>query len=115
MGRMMEAGMTDGADSGENPFEALDPKLTMFALANGMDLSKGEDHRRLEWFSDGLERGILVRPAGTDTYWVGVLSWRSRAPEHRREATAADAVGLDDTSAVLTAAIEAANALDAPD
>ena len=42
--------MSDGAQSSADatgPFDAIDPRLNMFALANGMDLSKGEGYRRL--------------------------------------------------------------------
>ena len=55
--------MSDGVhpDSGDaGLFDAIDPKLTVFALANGMDLKKGDDHRRVEWFTEGFERGILI-------------------------------------------------------
>lgn len=31
-------------------FDALDPRMTVFALANGIDMEKGDGYRRLEWF-----------------------------------------------------------------
>ena len=103
----------DGVQS-QDAFEAIDPKLTMFALANGMDLSKGPDYRRLEWFSEGLERGILIRPADGGAFAVDVMAWRNGKPEEPVGASAADAAPADEISGVLMDAIDAANGLEAP-
>ena len=104
----------DGVQS-QDAFEAIDPKLTMFALANGMDLSKGEDYRRLEWFSEGLERGILIRPDGDGGFDVDVVAWRNGRPDELRGESAESGTAADDISPVLAAAIDTANALEAPD
>ena len=87
----------------------------MFALANGMDLSKGEDYRRLEWFSEGLERGILIRPADGGAFDVDVMAWRNGRPDERRDGSATEGAGIDEISSVLTRAIDIANALEGPD
>jgi hypothetical protein len=47
--------MTDDVQASGGSFAEMDPRLTVFALANGVDLSKREGYRRLEWFSDGFE------------------------------------------------------------
>lgn len=102
---------------GEQPqstFETIDPKLTVFALANGMDLSKADDHRRLEWFSEGLERAILIRSVADGGFAVDVMAWRNGAPDRRTEDVAAEVTDVAEISAVLNAAIDTANALEAP-
>ena len=104
----------DGVQS-QGAFEAIDPKLTMFALANGMDLSKGPDYRRLEWFSEGLERGILVRPVGDGAFDIDVMAWRNGQPDRYRDGSVSEGATLDGMSALLSEAIDAANALEAPD
>lgn len=111
----MEAGMSDGARrSGDGIFGVLDPKLTVYALANGMDLAKGEGYRRLEWFTEGLERGILIEPADADTFRVAVMSWRTGRAEHRSKAQVAEGLAAEKVTKVLDDAIESANALEAP-
>jgi len=109
----MEAGMMDGVQS-PDAFEAIDPKLTMFALANGMDLSKGGDYRRLEWFSEGLERGILLRPTDDGDFAVDVMAWRNGRPDEVTVGNADEGVPPDAVTSVLTEAINAANTLEAP-
>lgn len=108
--------MIDGMQTGEGAggFDALDPKLTMFALANGMDIAKGEDYRRLEWFAEGLERAILVRSTGGDTFDLTVMSWMNGASDRRTEASAPDGLTLDEMSGALSEAIEQANSLGPP-
>jgi len=51
--------MTEEAhpSAGENGFERIDPKLNMFALANGLDLIKSDRAR-----SSRGSRGLLGRP-----------------------------------------------------
>ena len=109
----MEAGMMEGVQS-KDAFEAIDPKLTMFALANGMDLSKGAEYRRLEWFSEGLERGILIRPADGGAFDVDVMAWRNGQPEQVTAQSAAEGTAADVVTSILVEAIDTANALEAP-
>jgi hypothetical protein len=55
--------MSDGTGQAmDGTFEAVDPKLNVFALANGMDLTKSDDSRSLEWFTEGLERSLPIEP-----------------------------------------------------
>ena len=105
--------MTEGAqvqrDGG--PFEAIDPKLTVFALANGMDLAKEERSRQLSWFTEGLERGLRIELGTGDSFVVTALAWRFNAPDHATDARVSDDVRLADLTATLERAIDAANAL----
>ena len=105
--------MTEGAqvqrDGG--PFEAIDSKLTVFALANGMDLAKEEGSRQLSWFTEGLERGLRIEPGAGDSLVVTALAWRINAPDDVTEAPVSDDVALADLTATLERAIDAANAL----
>jgi hypothetical protein len=103
--------MSDGATpGGGGAFEAIDPRLNVFALANGMDLTKGAGTRRLEWFTDGLERGILVEVEDTG-FRVGVLSWRTGSTEIVKQASVGGALSAEDVMGVLDSAIETANRL----
>lgn len=105
----------EGMHSGGGHFDAIDSDLTVFALANGVDLLRGVGYRRLEWFTEGLERGIVVEAEGPDRFRVRVMSWRSGDPDARTETSMGDGVGLDDLRGVLTEAIDRANGLGAPD
>ncbi|NIQ57576.1 MAG: hypothetical protein GWN71_30560, partial [Gammaproteobacteria bacterium] len=62
---------------GGGHFDGIDSNLTVFALANGLDLAKGDGFRRFEWFSEGLERSIVVETDGADAFLVRIMSWRS--------------------------------------
>ncbi len=100
---------------GEGPFGELDPKLNIFALANGMDLVKEGGSRRLGWYREGLERGILLEAHPDGTLDVTALCWKThdlpsarRAPQ--REGVSADSL-VAELSALLGSALEAANAL----
>lgn len=104
--------------SGEHPvadgtgrFDPVDPKLTVFALANGMDLAKGEGYRRLEWFTEGLERGIVIEVDEGGGYRLTVASWKTGNAEERTESALDGPVTTEELSARLTDAIEAANRL----
>lgn len=74
-----------------DPLEPLDSELTIFALANGMDLARergGGPCRSLEWFREGLERTIRIEPDGEEaaTVWVGARRGRRSEPgEARRD------------------------------
>ena len=72
--------MSDAQGAGQDTvesFETIDAQLTMFALANGMDLSKGEGYRRLEWFLEGFERAIMIESENPESFRVRVMSWPS--------------------------------------
>ncbi len=108
--------MTEGTRSRDEGglFDAIDSKLTVFALANGMDLSKGEDYRRLEWFTEGLERGILVRRGEGESFDLTVMAWKTGHTEARSESPADAGLPEADVSGALLGAIETANALGEP-
>lgn len=106
--------MTDGTAGDEGRFEAIDANLTVFALANGLDLAKSEGHRRLEWFSDRLERGIVIEAGRDGGYDVRVLTWRSGHAEERTEQSVAEGLSASDLRSALPGAIDTANGLDAP-
>jgi hypothetical protein len=112
----MEEGMTNGAEGSATAgvFGSLDAKLTVFALANGVDLAKGEGYRRLEWFTEGLERGILLEPCADNACRLVVMAWKTGKAEQRNDHLLADEVPMDDVPGMLDDAIEAANALDWP-
>ena len=103
------------AERDPGPFGAVDPKLTIFALANGMDLVKDDGFRRLEWYRDGRERGIHVEATPDGALQVTVRAWStgdassvitgSQGPPHAPEAMARN------LSAILGQALEAANGL----
>lgn len=102
-------------NGGGGPFEVLDPKLNIYALANGMDLTKEPSSRLLGWYRDGLERGILLESGPDGTVSVTALCWKTndlastrRAPH--REAVSAEALAAD-LSVVLESALQAANSL----
>jgi hypothetical protein len=95
-------------------FGTVDAKLTVYALANGMDLIKGEDFRRLEWYLDGMDRGILVSVTSTGAIEVSAMAWSGDVAAARSEGVI-DAIAPEDLVADLTGvlggAIERANAL----
>ncbi len=97
--------------SQETGFEAIDPKLNVFALANGMDLIKGPDFRRLEWFTEGLERGILIESDGDGALRLGVLSWPTGSTEISARAAAGEGLSGEELITSLQTAIDAANKL----
>ena len=100
----------DDARPDGGAFAAIDAKLTVFALANGVDLAKGEAYRRLEWYSDGSERGILVAADG-DGYGLSVLKWKSGQAEGAEPHPFRDGVPAAEVTKLLDEAIHAANAL----
>ena len=102
--------MNDTYLEGDGPFAEIDPKLTVFALANGVDLAKGEDHRRVEWFAEGFERGILIGLGADGSLGLALFKWKTggepgEPTEFRSGVAASEIVGM------LDAAVEAANAL----
>ena len=103
------------AEHGSGPFGEVDPKLTIYALANGMDLVRDGGTRRLEWHRDGRERGILLEATPEGTLRVTAQSWSQdddsaaltlpQGPAHAPEALARN------LSAILGQALDAANGL----
>jgi len=106
--------MDDGTAGDGGHFDDIDPNLTVFALANGLDLAKSEGYRRLEWFSEGLERGIVIEAGATGRYDVRVLTWRSGRTETRTEQAVAEGLSTADLRSMLSDAIDTANGLEAP-
>ena len=97
-----------------SPFGRVDSKLTMYALANGMDLIKDEASRRLQWYRDGRDRGILLSPAGDGGLEVTALAWSGDPDAVQREKVGDDIPSGDLAARLSTAldvATEAANAL----
>jgi hypothetical protein len=92
-------------------FAEIDPKLTVFALANGVDLARGEGYRRLEWYSDGFERGIMIAADGDGRYGIALLKWKSGHAGAAEPESFHDAVQRSDLVGLLDDAVEAANAL----
>jgi len=102
-------------EQGSGLFGAVDPKLTIYALANGMDLVREGGTRRLEWYRDGRERRILVEATSDGTLRVSAQAWSEddasststvpQGPPHAPEALARN------LSAVLNQALEAANGI----
>jgi hypothetical protein len=101
----------DEVRAGEDGFAEMDPRLTVFALANGVDLSRGAGYRRLEWFADGFERGIVIDDGGDGTFHVGVLKWKSGTDGEIAPTPVDDGLSSSAVIAVLGGAIEAANGL----
>ena len=103
--------MTDGIQSEDLDFGAIDPKLTVFALANGVDLSKGDGHRRLEWYSDGFERGILIERTDEGTFDIAVFKWTTGGVESAKPEALQVGVSPGEVVRHLDPAVEAANGL----
>lgn len=106
----MEDVARDGVD-GHDPFEVIDPKLNVFALANGMDLGRGAQYRRLEWFTEGFERGILIEQDTQGAFRLEVLSWPTGSEEIRSRTEVAAGLSPEALIQALEPAIETANGL----
>lgn len=106
----MNAGRTEGAND-DAPFAEIDPRLNVFALANGMDISKGEGYRRLQWFSEERERAILIEVEDDDTYEIHILSWPADDPDDRKQSRLGNGLNVRDLFVALAGAIDAANGL----
>lgn len=93
----------------------LDAKLTIFALANGLDLRRSPSRWRLEWHADRLERGIRLDEDAAGLVTVTALCWNHGEEAPLREETCAVSVGPEalarDLSGILERGLEAANAL----
>ncbi|MSR37161.1 MAG: hypothetical protein EXR95_11070 [Gemmatimonadetes bacterium] len=113
--------MTDAPSGGGErrpaaSLEAVDRKLNVFALANGMDLSRREETRVLEWYRDGLERRIRVEPSEGGTWAIRTAATRhGRAPDAEALRTLESALDLDQILArfkeLLGGPMDAANAI----
>ena len=97
------------------PFDGIDPTLTIFALANGMDLDKNGGVRRLEWYRDGHDRGILLTAAPDGTVSVTAQAWKRGDEASVRRAPVREHVPPDELAGSLTSllerGLEAANGL----
>jgi len=102
---------THHRSSGGGLFDGIDPRLNVFALANGMDLAKGPDFRRLEWFTEGKERGILIEPDGEASFRARAITWATGSQEIRGGAEIGDGLSAEDLVKQLSDAIETANGL----
>jgi hypothetical protein len=98
--------------TGGGPFDAVDPKLTVFALANGLDLTKDTTSRRLEWFTDGFERGIVVEAGPSGGFEVHAMCWPTGSEEVRARAAVARCASVEELVRALSAAIDTANGLE---
>lgn len=111
----MTADAHAGDDSGGAPFETVDPKLTIYALANAMDLDKEGASRRLSWFREGLERGVLLEAGPEGSLAVSALAWKTGDESTMTRASVVDAVAAvelpERLSELLETAVEAANDL----
>lgn len=105
----------EGVGSGGDALAGVDVDLNIFALANGMDLFR--DHtdppdRVLEWFRDGLERRIHLRPAAAGTLDMEVAALGKIDGERRARRTSfRSSVATGELRGLLVEAIDAANAL----
>jgi len=110
-----DPGRSGRAGNGDGPFGALDPKLNIFALANGMDLVKETSSRRLGWYREGLERGILVEARTDGTLDVTAMCWKTHDMASARRAPQRTGVSAEslvaELSTLLESALEAANCL----
>lgn len=101
--------------AGADPFARIDPRLTIFALANGMDLDKNGEVRRLEWYRDGHDRALLLSAENDGTISVTAQSWKRGDEASVRRAPVEQHVPVGEIVESLTALLErgreAANAL----
>ena len=97
------------------PFDDIDPKLTIFALANGMDLNKTGGVRRLEWYRDGHDRGILITAGSGGSLAVVAQAWKTGDEASLRSTPVREDVASEELVASFTSlleqGLEAANSL----
>lgn len=105
--------MSEGGrpEVGADGFDSIDPKLTVFALANGMDLTKDGSQRRLEWYADGLERGILIESLPGGSFRVGVRAWSFGTDDITGQSTISETAEAAEIVELLGPAIDEANRL----
>lgn len=102
---MGDPGTRDTAGRG-GPLEAVDATLTIFALANGMDLVREPSARRLEWFRGGLDRGILLEAGPDGGLAASALAWNREEPGVAPRTKRLDPLLRAPTPRALTAALE---------
>ena len=102
---MGNRGTQDATGRGD-PLDALDATLTMFALANGMDLVRGPSTRRLEWYRDGRDRGILLEARPDGGLAASALAWNREEPGVAPRSKRLDPLPPALPSPTLTAALE---------
>ena len=114
---MTDARSSGGDDRPAASLEAVDRKLNVFALANGMDLARKGDARVLEWFRDGLERSIRIEPGEGPVTWairaIATRDTRARTGEIVRTLESAldpDQI-LSRFRELMPGAVDAANAI----
>lgn len=89
------------------PFDVVDPKLTIYALANGMDLIKEQaDERVLTWYRDGRERGIVLTAETGGALTLTAAAWATNKPETRTATSVRTGVDPAELAASLTASLE---------
>jgi hypothetical protein len=80
-----------------------------------MDLVKSVGERRLEWYRDGRERGIVLRGLGPSSVSVAAVAWKHGDPaslEHSPQHTSAVPGDIArNLASSLEGALNAANAL----
>ena len=98
----------------EAPFLDVDPKLNIYALANGLDLLKnhsGSPDRTLEWYREGMERrASIVAEGGSPprfSVWAAASRKQDGTPLSARRAVSAT-VDLEGIREGLTELIEKA-------
>lgn len=95
---------TDPGDGGD--FERIDPKLTIYALANGMDLVKEPGVRRLGWYRDGREREVSIARRDGGGFQLAAAAFRTGKAEDRAEARVAEADTDEDLLARLSGLLD---------
>jgi len=108
-------GATQNPAEGGHLFDAVDATLTVFALANGMDLVRGISGRKLEWYLDGSDRGVLLEARADGALTVTALAWDRNVPQVPPRTKSLESLPAAAPARALTAALEkaleAANAL----
>jgi hypothetical protein len=99
---------TEGGSEGgaADPFEGIDPKLTIYALANGMDLNKNGGMRRLEWYRDGHDRGILLAAGAGGAISLSAQAWKRGDEASMRVSPVQENVPRDELIGSLTSLLE---------
>jgi hypothetical protein len=109
---------TRSAGSGSRPagsMEAVDRKLNVFALANGMDLDRRGEVRVLGWYRDGMERCVRLEPAEGGTWAVRAAAARDSRQEGEVVRTLESALDVEQIltrfKELMAGAMDAANAI----
>ena len=114
--------MTDARSGGGDgrpaaSMEAVDRKLNVFALANGMDLDRRGETRILLWYRDGMERRVRVEPGqGGGTWAIRTSAARDVRPTEGEAArTLESALAADEIltrfTELMAGAMDAANSI----